>query len=806
MGLTLALNTALTGLKSNQSALAVLSNNIANANTEGYSRQSLILESRVYNQIGSGVSVEGVSRNVDKFLTRTVISQTSVYQSMFVRHEYQQRIQLQLGQPGTENSLTSKMDNFFTSFQDLADNSDQASLRENAAQSAFALANTASDLAANLEDLRFEADRDIARGINKVNADISALYQLNRSIAENAYYGNSTAELLDKRDELIQSIAEFLNVRVQEFNDGQVHVYTATGLSLVESGQRFQLQYAQANSVESFINKTPSGVITVAPVDNSNRVIGPSEVLVGVSEDGVVNTKLQQGKLRALLDVRDVEIPKYLDTLDEMIYNLRNSVNAIHNQGSGFPPQREVTAQREVNTEDVRRWDGTFSMALVKADGTPLDNAYDTTPPTNVERGGLRPLHLNLNFDSGEGQVGDHSAQTIVDEINAHFGAQRPKVHLNNLNDMRLVARSENNPPTGNMSFDLDLENITDDPAQVQILGVATVPAAAATFTAAGLEVQAGEKMRTGNDLTIDVTGMAAVTTIQVQVQVTNPADGTVETATIEYTYNPFATDIKNDRYWATAVTAGTATIENPIATQPYAVAEFVDAEGNVVAQGEEGFIRVRPLRSDAYIATTDGTSVDLGELSGDPAIEGTNFGLGHYFGFNNFFNENYFTDTDSITNSGFNLSVREDILNDTNLISTGQLSQTLQPAASGLGPYYTFELGIGDGRIAQQIADISLQSVRFEETGLLPVTYQSFSSFSASFIAAGSTEAVFTQQKMEKEEVLLEGFKEKSAAVSGVNIDEEMANTIIYQNAYAASARVITVTNEMFDALIQAT
>src|SRR5215203_2013170 len=101
MSLSTSLNNALTGLNVNQQALAVLSQNIANANTVGYSRQIVNQQAITLDGQGQGVRVSDIVRKVDEYLSKAMRNQTSILNKSSVLSNYNARIQLLLGSPGS---------------------------------------------------------------------------------------------------------------------------------------------------------------------------------------------------------------------------------------------------------------------------------------------------------------------------------------------------------------------------------------------------------------------------------------------------------------------------------------------------------------------------------------------------------------------------------------------------------------------------------------------------------------------------------------------------------------------------------
>ena len=165
MSLTLALNNALSGLLANQTALGTVSNNIANANTEGYSRQYVEQSARVVGGIASGVQIDTIARKVDQYLEAAVQQHTSEVGYNTRINEFYTRIQILLGEPGSSNSVDQYVDNFFNAVQSLAETPDLASFRQTVVSTADALAQEISNLASSLEQLRLQADQEIAEAI-----------------------------------------------------------------------------------------------------------------------------------------------------------------------------------------------------------------------------------------------------------------------------------------------------------------------------------------------------------------------------------------------------------------------------------------------------------------------------------------------------------------------------------------------------------------------------------------------------------------------------------------------------------------
>ena len=184
--------------------------------------------------------------------------------------------------------------------------------------------------------------------------------------------------------------------------------------------------------------------------------------------------------------------------------------------------------------------------------------------------------------------------------------------------------------------------------------------------------------------------------------------------------------------------------------------------------------------------------------------MPGSNLGFSQYFALNNFFQSNNLTATgDSVAGSAANLKVVQSLQDNPGLVSLGSLVQNTQPISSTAPPNLTFVRSPGDNSIIQQLASLSTAIINFPTSGGLGATSQTLGGYSISIIGATSSNAATATTNQTNAQTLLTGFQKQASTISGVNLDQELANTVIYQNAYSASARIITVTSTLFDALL---
>jgi len=236
MTLALALNNALSGLRVNQQSIGVLSQNIANVNTQGYSKQIINQSAVTVAGVGSGVKIDDITRKIDKYLQRSVQAQSSTNATSQTLNSYYENLQTLLGKPGSSNSIDSFMTSFFNSVQQLAETPETSSLKTNAVSSAITLAEQISALATNINDLRYEADKNISSAVSEINSSLTRLKSINNSLIESQSLGKSTSELLDQRDRELRILSGFMNISTTISESGSVNVIGGNGVVLIEEG------------------------------------------------------------------------------------------------------------------------------------------------------------------------------------------------------------------------------------------------------------------------------------------------------------------------------------------------------------------------------------------------------------------------------------------------------------------------------------------------------------------------------------------------------------------------------------------
>jgi flagellar hook-associated protein 1 FlgK len=313
------LNTAKLGLQTNQTAIEVVGHNIANVQTEGFSRQEVTLEANRPRRVGlaflgTGVQATSVTRNFDQFLFNQILSESSTLGNFDIRNTFFQRLETIVNE-SSGVSLNNAMSEFFLAFDDLASNPTNLGSRTAVLSTAETLASVFNQLGSSLNQQRINLDGSIDAEVTDINGMLDEIAELNRSIIQ-LENGNTPAnDLLDQRDLLVKQLSEKLDVQLINTNDSKTMLTLSGGSPLVVGTTVFHLS-------------------TAANLDNR----GFKDVLVddGMGGTNNVTAEIQGGEMRGFLDMRDVETLGLIDKLDRLAAGLMEQVNGVHQQGVGL--------------------------------------------------------------------------------------------------------------------------------------------------------------------------------------------------------------------------------------------------------------------------------------------------------------------------------------------------------------------------------------------------------------------------------------------------------------------------------------
>src|SRR5689334_23642008 len=182
MSLTQSLATALSGLRVTQSGLAVVSANVANAETPGYVRKTLAQVSTAAGSSSAGVRVDAINRQLDQYIQRQLRTESSGASYADLRAQFYDRLQTIYGVPGSDAALETLFNKFMTAAQALATSPDSASARSSVLSAAQVLTQQLNGMTADIQGLRSDAELGLADSVRQANEAMQRIAQINQQL------------------------------------------------------------------------------------------------------------------------------------------------------------------------------------------------------------------------------------------------------------------------------------------------------------------------------------------------------------------------------------------------------------------------------------------------------------------------------------------------------------------------------------------------------------------------------------------------------------------------------------------------
>jgi len=303
-------------LDAEQSALNVVSNNVANANTTGYTRQTPNFSENSPVTIGAtsygtGVTETGATSVRDRVLTERLNQQQQLASASGTRLAALNTIQaLFTPDTGSSSSAAGSIGNdvtsFFNAFSSLEVNPTDNALRQQVLSTAGALAGDISSAAASLNTQRSALDQEAAGLPSQVNALTGSIAQLNLQI-QSMSPGADAGTLEDQRQQDLSQLSKLIGINQISTGSNGLSITTTSGQLLVSEGTSYPLTTGTVSGMTSF-------------------TIGATDVTAQLAGGG--------GTLGGYLTARDTDIPQVLNALDQLAYGVSTHVNALNNAGT----------------------------------------------------------------------------------------------------------------------------------------------------------------------------------------------------------------------------------------------------------------------------------------------------------------------------------------------------------------------------------------------------------------------------------------------------------------------------------------
>lgn len=423
-GLTQALVSALSGLQVNQTALALVSSNVANADTPGYTRKTLEQTAAFANGTPVGVRITEVRRALDQYVQRQLRVESSGAYYASMRARFYSQIQDIYGQPGSSGALESVYNNFTSALQALTTTPDDPAARSAVISAAQLLAQKLNQMSDGIQALRQDAELGIADAVAQANNAISQIVSINRKLAGAPSGSAETMILLDQRDGYIEELSQLMDINVIVGDHNQVNILTTSGIQLVGS----------EGAVLSF---NAQGTITPASQWNADPSISSLGTITiatagGNTLDMVQNNSIRSGTIAAYLQMRDQDLVTAQSQLDAIAAAMAAALSDKTTDGTavsvglqaGFDV--DIGALANGNTITINYTDvGTgaaMTMTLVRVDDAsvlPLSDSVTLDPNDTVVgvdfSGGMASVITQINTAlAGTGMTASNPSGTVL--------------------------------------------------------------------------------------------------------------------------------------------------------------------------------------------------------------------------------------------------------------------------------------------------------------------------------------------------------------------------------------------------------
>lgn len=387
-------------LMAHSTQISTAGHNISNADTEGYSRQRVnvrafdplyrpdLERAQVAGQIGQGTDVESITRVRDELLDSRIVGQTNVESYWATREKYYAMIESVYNEP-EEISVRGNMDKFWQGWQELSVYPDSDAARQAVVTRGQTLTDSIRQQFRGLSEIGKQIDGDIEATVRQVNDISSQIAAVNAEIVRSRAMGDNPNDLMDRRDLLVEKLANLINVTVDRKDPDEFMVHT-DGQVIVQGSLARQIK-------------------SVPQIDNN----GYGKL---VWTDTGIDAQFHGGTLSALIELRDKDIRSEVQSLNTMALNFADLVNDVHRNAVG---KNNVTGlDFFVQHDFVENTNGNYDR---NGDGVE-DSSYVFRM---TGKNALRPQEqiglegtMTFNGASGNVNVSYYASDTVADVVN----------------------------------------------------------------------------------------------------------------------------------------------------------------------------------------------------------------------------------------------------------------------------------------------------------------------------------------------------------------------------------------------------
>ncbi|MBK9294367.1 MAG: flagellar hook-associated protein FlgK [Oligoflexia bacterium] len=309
-------------MSNSQTALQTTSHNVANANTEGYTRQRVEFAAAEpvqsgRHRLGQGAKQAEIKRISSEFLNKQIRNETGKLGWANGKQDSLVRVE-QIYNESINKGLNNFLSRFFNAFREFSNNPESQATRALVKESGKVLVGDFHRIDKQLNDIQADIDVQIKAHMAEINGYASGIAKLNEKIHQIEVQGMHANDERDQRDLMLKKLSDLVNIRYAEGDNGNIAV-TVGNTAVIVSGNEFNELHASATSGRP------------GKREGNFDIFFKHGPYSGVEH--VITNEIKSGKIGGLLEVRDVVINDLHDRMDHIAYNVAESVNTIHEVG-----------------------------------------------------------------------------------------------------------------------------------------------------------------------------------------------------------------------------------------------------------------------------------------------------------------------------------------------------------------------------------------------------------------------------------------------------------------------------------------
>lgn len=317
-------------LSSQQAALNITGHNISNANTQGYTRQignltattpDVISISGRNLSLGSGVTLDTITRARDSFVDRQFRSETSKQQYWSAKQDSLTKVEDMINEP-SDNSLSNDLNQFWVAWSDLSKGPENSGARSVVKERTLTLTDSLHAIATQISDRQKDLNSQVNVQISQINVYANQIKDLNDQIKRAEVSGDSPNDLRDSRDNLVDELSKIVSVKVTEtrdpnFTDRQVNSY--------------KIDIGDETKQQTLVN---DGLVNKIVGDTDQSGIGGNDITT-VKWGGGATLELGEnmGTLQANRETRDNYLTALIGKYNKLAEGIVKAVNELHGKG-----------------------------------------------------------------------------------------------------------------------------------------------------------------------------------------------------------------------------------------------------------------------------------------------------------------------------------------------------------------------------------------------------------------------------------------------------------------------------------------